>query len=153
MNVLKTLVLAAVILFFSACATNRPLKCNLCVIDAMSARGIRLPDANANELDSYLKKSPSWHMLPRQNNKPDHAAAYSAAEQGRTVLAAAPGRPNGHIVVVDGKRQPAWSGSWNAYLPYTYGSRRGEAPKTKLLSYQFSPGKAPYLNYFEYIKK
>ena len=145
---------AVCILFCAACATgNKTLKCNLHVIKEMSTRRIYLPDANANELDAYLKSSKDWRLIPKKNNKLDHGSAYKSAKAGGSVLASYPGKRNGHIVVVYGRKKPEWSNSWKADLPYVSGSRMGEKVKIKLLSYQFSKDKEPRINYFVYIKR
>jgi len=142
------------ILLCAGCATgNKTNKCNLHAINEMSARRIYLPDATANELDAYLKSSKDWKLIPKKNNKLDHGSAYKSAKAGGSVLASYPGKSNGHIVVVYGKKKPQWSDSWKADLPYVSGSRQGEEVKIKLLSYQFSKDKEPHINYFIYIKK
>jgi len=151
---LKIFILAAVVFLFAACAPKPALKCNLHVIEEMSARRIYLPDKNANELDAYLKKSKDWQLIPKTNNKLNHEAAYKAAKSGRAVLASYPaGKRSGHIVVIHGKKKPAWSNSWRAAVPYTSGSRNGEKVKIKPLSYQFSKDKEPAINYFIYVRK
>ncbi|ACC97850.1 hypothetical protein Emin_0289 [Elusimicrobium minutum Pei191] len=152
-NISALLLLAGIL---AACATGgRQLKCNIHVIDLTKQRGIYLPNTTANGIDNYLKTSPKWQKIPRKSNgKLNHDSAYEAARKGKTVLATynTGNSRNGHIVMVYGKKKPAWSNTFKAVVPYSSGSVQGKKPKITLLSYQFRAEHEPKMNYYIYLK-
>ncbi|MCL2335255.1 MAG: hypothetical protein FWC57_04250 [Endomicrobia bacterium] len=140
--------------FLASCAAgNGSLRCNLYVIDEMNKKEIWLPRKDANEIDSYMKKSSKWKLIPRTaNGRLDHAKAYEYAKAGKTVIASynTGTSANGHVAIVNGKKPMAWSKGYKAYVPYATGSVRGRDPETTTLAYQFSADKEPRMSYFVY---
>ena len=139
-----------------SCAAKKDLRCNFHVIDLMKEKNIYLPASNANDIDIYLKSSSEWERIPKiDNDKLNHKSAYAAAKSGRIVLAVynTGTQKNGHIVMVAGDKTMAWSGGYNAYVPYASGSVQGRKPEVLPLSYQFSADKEPKINYFIYNQK
>lgn len=143
------------IILCCACATpGRKLQCNLHVINLMAARGIYLPQADANGLDRYLRGSPQWQTLPKNDGHLDHNAAYKYAKKGKAVLLAynTGTSASGHIVMVYGKKGMQYSNAWKTTVPYISGSLQGRAPAVALMSAHFNPAKEKRMSYYLYLK-
>ena len=134
---------------------QRQRHCNLYVIYSMAHRGIHLPRTNANGLDNYLRNSPNWEIIPRQNGRLNHQAAFNEARRGRTVLVTYNSRSaqSGHIAVICARQPKTWSPSYNANVPYASGSVRGRRPATIPLSHQFAASREPNMAYFVYVRR
>lgn len=149
----KIFLIGILISFLCACASTP--KCNIYVIDELSKKDIYIPEGNANQIYNYLSKSPDWQTAERTaSGRLNHPAAYAAAKDKKTVVAAyhSGSKASGHVVTVYGKKKMAYSPAFGAEVPYVKGSRNGSKPTINLLSYQFSAKKEPRMNYFIYKK-
>ncbi|AKL98520.1 hypothetical protein [Endomicrobium proavitum] len=156
---MKNKVLLLILFFcaitFCSCggAVKKPLRCNLDAIAELKDRNISLPNKSANEIDNYLKTSPVWKLIARMKGKLDHGAAYIAAKSRKAIVVTynSHSARSGHVAVVSGKKQMAYSNSFKAQVPYAWGSVNGEDPQLTLLSLQFAADKEPQMNYYVYV--
>ena len=139
--------------------------CNIYTRDRLLNQGVYMPpDQNANAIKDYMDQNPqNWEKIPKKTDAQgnptghlDHQAAHEAAANGDAVVVVWKNpNPNkhGHIAQVDGTADMQKSRTWgNAQVPTIDGyNSSAEEIKTESLSWQFTPGTEPNMDYYRYV--